>query len=245
MVQAVAAKVAELRPAVRFGISPFGIYRPGIPEGITGFDQYEGLFADPLRWMQEGWVDYLAPQLYWPTTQEAQAYGTLIAWWASVTAGGRYIFAGNYLSKLGSEPVWSVDEFRQQLLLSREHAAAGSQGNIFFQVAPIQSNLDGIADVLRTEFYAAPALTPPVAALAGASVAPPVVVMNGGQASLSHATPAELRAWVVYAQTDQGFTLDRIVPAAQTTLDLSPGTWAISAAGKHGVESMGALVTVP
>ncbi|HEY8379281.1 MAG TPA: family 10 glycosylhydrolase [Nannocystis sp.] len=245
MVQAVAAKVAALRPSVRFGISPFGIYRPGIPEGITGFDPYEGLYADPLRWMQEGWVDYLAPQLYWPTTQTPQAYGTLIAWWASVTEGGRYIFAGNYLSKIGTEAVWSVDEFRQQIELSRAHAEAGSQGNIFFQVKPIQDNAYGIADVLRTEFYQRPALTPPIAAMAAVSVEPPAVEVQGGQAMLSHPTPEALRAWVVYAQSGSEFVIDRIVPASQASVDLSPGTWAISAAGKHGVESPGVLVTVP
>lgn len=242
MVQAVGVAIADARPSVRYGISPFGIYRPGIPEGITGFDQYEGLYTDPLRWMQEGWVDYLAPQLYWPTTQQAQAYGALIDWWASVTTGGRHIFAGNYLSKLGSEDVWSVDEFRAQLQLSRDHAAAGSRGNIFFQVAPLMTDALGIASVLKAEFYQTPALTPPIAALAGVTVAPPTVVMNGAQATLTHAAPETLRAWVVYAGPD--YTIEQIAPAAQTTIDLAPGTWAVSAAGKHGVESEGVVVTV-
>jgi uncharacterized lipoprotein YddW (UPF0748 family) len=53
--------------------------------------------------MQSGWLDYLAPQLYWPSTQTPQAYGPLIAWWSGITSGGRHIFAGNYLSKLGSD----------------------------------------------------------------------------------------------------------------------------------------------
>lgn len=245
MVEAVGLTVAELKPWVRYGISPFGIYRPGIPEGITGFDQYEGLYADPLLWMQEGWLDYLAPQLYWPTTQQAQAYGALIAWWSSITEEGRYIFAGNFLSKLGTEDKWSLDEFKQEIQLSRQYADAGSQGNIFFQVAPLQANTLGITDTLRAEFYQAPALTPPIAALAGQAVEPPTVALNGAQASLSHPAPEGLRAWVVYAQSGQEFVIDRVVPASAASIDLSPGTWAISAAGKHGVESQGALVVVP
>ena len=245
MVETVGITVADLKPHVRYGISPFGIYRPGIPEGIAGFDQYEGLYADPLLWMQEGWVDYLAPQLYWPTTQTAQAYGVLIEWWSSITTGGRYIFAGNYLSKLGTEDKWSLDEFKQEILLSRQYAGAGSQGNIFFQIAPLQANLLGVTDAFKTEFYPSPALTPPIAALVGQAVEPPAVGLDGGQASLSHAAPDSLRAWVVYAQSGQDFVIDRVVPAQTTTIDLSPGTWAISAAGKHGVESQGVLVTVP
>lgn len=245
MVAAVGETVAGLRPEVRFGISPFGIYRPGIPPGINGFDQYEGLYADPLKWMQEGWVDYLAPQLYWPTTQEAQAYAVLIEWWASVTEGGRYIFAGNYLSKLGTEAKWSVDEFRAQLDLSREFADMGSQGNIFFQVEPFQSNTEGIADVVRQEYYARPALTPPIAAMVDVAVAPPVLGATGGPVTIGHDAPDSLRAWVVYAQAGEGWTLDRIVPAAEASVELAPGTWAISAAGKHGVESQGVVVSVP
>jgi len=85
MVEAVHVAIEAIRPDVRFGISPFGIYRPGQPEGITGLDQYEAIYADPLVWIDEGWVDYLAPQLYWPTTQTQQAYAPLIAWWAEQT----------------------------------------------------------------------------------------------------------------------------------------------------------------
>ncbi|MDC0716878.1 glycoside hydrolase family 10 protein [Nannocystis bainbridge] len=245
MVEAVGITVADLAPHVRYGISPFGIYRPGIPEGIVGFDQYEGLYADPLLWMQEGWLDYLAPQLYWPTTQAAQAYGKLIAWWSSITTGGRYIFAGNYLSKLGTEDKWSLEEFKQEIVLSREYAESGSQGNIFFQIAPLQDNLLGVTDAFKAEFYATPALTPPIAALTDEVVAPPTVTLTGAQASLSHAAPDSLRAWVVYAQAGQEYVIDRVVPAETTSIDLSPGTWAITAAGKHNVESQGVLVTVP
>ena len=68
VVERVGLEVAKLRPSVRWGISPFGIYRPGIPEGIQGLDQYDAIYADPVKWMQEGWLDYLAPQLYWPST---------------------------------------------------------------------------------------------------------------------------------------------------------------------------------
>ena len=100
-------------------------------------------------------------------------------------------------------------------------------------------------DAFKAEFYQSPALTPPIAALADQAVEPPVVGLDGAQASLSHAAPDSLRAWVVYAQSGQDFVIDRVVPAQTTTIDLSPGTWAISAAGKHGVESQGVLVTVP
>ncbi len=64
-IQAVDEAVESKADHVRFGISPFGIPAPEKPEGIRGFDQYNGLYADPQKWIDEGWVDYLAPQLYW------------------------------------------------------------------------------------------------------------------------------------------------------------------------------------
>ena len=243
MVERVGETVAELRPSVRWGISPFGIYRPGTPPGIQGLDQYTAIYADPLKWMQEGWLDYLAPQLYWPSTQEAQAYGALIEWWASITTGGRYIFAGNYLSKIGSDADWSLDEIRTQIELSREFAAQGSQGNIYFHVAPILKNSEGVTDALRTEFYASPALTPPIAALVDEVVAPPVAELVGTTVNLEHEDLASLRAWVLYRPDGEAWTIERIVPASSPSLELpGPGPWAISAAARSGVESAGVRV---
>lgn len=101
MVKRVHETVRDLDPAVRFGVSPFGIYRPGQPEGITGLDAYAAIYADPVRWSEEGWVDYLAPQLYWPSTQTRQAFSPLIDWWSDLGQGRHHTFAGLYLSQLG------------------------------------------------------------------------------------------------------------------------------------------------
>jgi uncharacterized lipoprotein YddW (UPF0748 family) len=246
MVKRVGETVAGLRPSVRWGISPFGIYRPGTPPGIQGLDQYAEIYSDPLKWMQEGWLDYLAPQLYWPSTQAPQAYGVLIEWWSSITMEGRHIFAGNYLSKIGSEAKWSLEEFQTQIELSREYADQGSQGNIFFHVGPILENSEGITDLLTGDLYARPSLTPPIAALMNEDVAPPQVVLVEGGAMVSHAQPESLRAWVVYRALGEGWEIDRITPASQASVPLvGPGTFAISAAGRSGVESLGVRVTLP
>lgn len=245
MVQRVGETVAQLRPTVRFGVSPFGIYRPGMPPGIQGLDQYEAIYSDPVKWMQEGWLDYLAPQLYWPSTQQAQAYGPLIEWWSGIAVGGRHIFAGNYLSKLGSSDAWTIDEFVTQVELGRGFFEQGSRGNIYFHVGPLLADQDGVASVFAAELYPRPALSPAIAALAAEVVAPPQVLLVAGTATLAHEDPASLRAWVVYKAEGEGWALDRIVPASAASVALTPGTWAISAAGRSGVESPGVRVTVP
>lgn len=245
MVEAVGELVAELRPEVRFGISPFGIYRPGIPEGISGFDQYEGLYADPIKWIDAGWLDYLAPQLYWPTTYPKQAYDVLVSWWAGATSGGRHIFAGNYLSKLGSGPEWSLDEFLTQIELTRAESEAGARGNIYFSVEPILSDWEGFAGILGDDLYAEPALTPAIAAALGDEVAPPELSLDDGVLTLSHGAPDSLRAYSIYFSDGDAWVLDRLVPAGEATTTLTQGTWAIAAAAKTGVESLGVVIDVP
>ncbi|MFV8749893.1 glycoside hydrolase family 10 protein [Nannocystaceae bacterium ST9] len=236
--------IAASDPDVRFGIAPFGIYRPGIPAGIVGFDQYTSLFADPKLWLEQGWVDYLAPQLYWPTTYVQQDYEVLLEWWTTV-APERYVFAGNYLSKLGTAPEWSLDELLLQVEISRMYADANSLGNVFFQVEPLLSNTLGIDDALLESFYAAPALTPPLADRLDEIVEPPLVAVEGTSVTLSDPAEQRLRAFVVYADDGMGgWPIDRIVPAATTQFELPPGRWAISAAGWHNVESLGVVIEI-
>lgn len=229
-------------PDVRFGVAPFGIYRPGIPAGIAGFDQYTSLFADPKLWLEQGWVDYLSPQLYWPTTYVQQDYEVLLDWWTNVNPE-RYVFAGNYLSKLGTAPEWSLDEMLLQVEISRMYADANSLGNLFFQVEPLLADTLGINAALYQDFYGQPALTPPLAERADEIVEPPIVDLVGTTVTLSDPADQRLRAFVVYADQGGGsWTIDRIVPATTTQFELPVGRWAISAAGWHNVESLGVVV---
>jgi len=245
-VEAIAGAITSLRPEVRFGISPFGIYRPGIPEGIVGLDQYAEIYSDPLRWLDEGWVEYLAPQLYWPSTQTPQAYGPLVAWWSEQAhTAGRTLVAGNYLSQLGSSGAWSVDEIRTQLDLTRAQRGQSCLGNIFFHVGPFEEDRMGIASVLRDEYYAAPVLTPPLSTLRDTSIPYPRVILTGATATVAPRGDEPLRAWTVYRDDGAGtFVLDRIVPVATATVDLVAGRWAIAAAGRSGVESRATVVVV-
>ena len=69
--------------AVKVGISPFGIWRPGYPAPVRGLDAYEQLYADSRKWLSKGWVDYLAPQLYWNIDAPEQSYSALLEWWGA------------------------------------------------------------------------------------------------------------------------------------------------------------------
>ncbi len=240
MVRGVSETVAAADPACRFGISPFGIYRPGIPPGISGLDQYAAIYADPPVWISEGWVDYLAPQLYWRTDQTRQAYGVLIEWWAGLAAEGRSIFAGNYLSQLGMSG-WTLEEFEQQLALTRAQRAQGALGNIYFTLKPLQRNTMGVADLFRETLYPRPALPPPLATATG-SVAPPEVVVSAGGVRASH---PNARFFVVYRAEGSSFEVQSVLDARVADIALPPGRYALSAADRRGLESAGVVLEVP
>src|SRR5262249_27311477 len=82
LVQQIYALAHRDKKWVKFGVSPFGLGRPDKrAPGITGFSQYDKLYADVELWLGQGWLDYLAPQLYWPVDQTAQAFGVLLDTW--------------------------------------------------------------------------------------------------------------------------------------------------------------------
>ncbi len=240
LVGSVAEGLRSEKAWVRFGISPFGIYRPGFPAGVTGFDPVTHLYADPMRWVEQGWVDYVAPQLYWRIDAPRQPYVPLLQWWATAARGRSHLFAGNFLAGMETA-AWSVDEMRAQLEETRGAENLGATGNIFYHIGPILKNRDGIADLFRDELYARPALTPPASG-SRPTPAPPLVLADRAGCRLVHADPTPLRAFAVYREEDGAWILDRLLPADTTQLQLSPGRWAVSAVNRYGDESRGVVV---
>jgi uncharacterized lipoprotein YddW (UPF0748 family) len=139
--------VHKAKPWVKVGISPFGIWRPGHPEGIAGFDQHAKLFADAKLWLNEGWVDYWTPQLYWPIAQEKQSYPKLLDWWMKENTKGRLVVPGNYTGK------YSAEEIANQVTRTR---AMGAGGNVHFSM----KSLTGEKLAKLKELHAEPAALP-------------------------------------------------------------------------------------
>ncbi|MCA9188363.1 MAG: family 10 glycosylhydrolase, partial [Planctomycetales bacterium] len=157
MVKRVRAEIGRVKPHVRFGISPFGIWRPGYPEGIVGFDAYEKLYADARLWLQEGDVDYLSPQLYWSVDSQGQGYTKLLGWWHEQNRWQRHLWPGLYTSRLNPESAtgWDADEILRQIAATRHQE--GATGNIHFSFKALQRNW---RDIARQLPYDEPALVP-------------------------------------------------------------------------------------
>ncbi len=153
--------VHDAKPWVMVGISPFGIARPGVPKGIeAGFDQYEDLAADVPKWLREGWLDYLAPQLYWPIDQKEQSFPVLLAWWHAQNPKQRAIWPALYTSQvLEGGKHMRADELSAQIALIRG-ADQRLPGHIHFSFKALRSDAPATGGALRTRVYRVVAQVP-------------------------------------------------------------------------------------
>lgn len=230
--------VKKAKPWVKVGISPFGIWRPGHPEGIAGFDQYAKLYADAKLWLNEGWVDYFSPQLYWPIKQEKQSYPKLLAWWAAENTKGRHLWVGNIPSRVtGKDKGWPAAEIADQVEVTRDQKGAG--GNIHFSMKPLMNNPGGVADVLKP-LYRDTALVPASPWLSEKRPAAPKVeqVETDGRKELRITPGAD--GWIVVVRWSSGKEwTTRLIPSAgkQVSVPVETGTPRVSVVNRFGIES--------
>ena len=149
------------KPWLMVGISPFGIARPGVPAGIqAGLDQFGGLYADVPKWLKNGWLDYLSPQLYWPIDQKPQAFAVLLDYWHSQNPMGRAIWPGLYTSKIrdGGNNMRGT-ELRDEIELIRRRDQQ-MPGHVHFSFKALRGDHALVARPLQQEVYLAPAKVP-------------------------------------------------------------------------------------
>ncbi|GAA5483847.1 glycoside hydrolase family 10 protein [Haloferula sargassicola] len=167
------SQVKGAKPWVRVGISPFGIYRPGVPAGIeAGLDAYEQLGCDARKWLANGWVDYLAPQLYWRDQPRKQSFSALLGWWRE--QGSRPVWPGIAVSRVSSseDPGRPASEITRQVGLSRTIGPRNWVGHIQWSMKALSQNRGGVSDLLSKGAYSEPALVPPMPWMGKKSVAP-------------------------------------------------------------------------
>lgn len=231
-VQAFYTQTKALKPAVRVGISPFGIWQPGVPASIEArVNAYDHLYGDSRRWLQEGWCDYLAPQLYWPIQPAAQSFTTLMQWWQSQSRG-RPVWPGMAVDRVASlkEPVLPLTELNDQMAVMRQTAPV--PGSIFWRIQMLTKNDRGVASLLKETCFTERALVP-AAPWLGASVPgePVVSVSSAGKASTITWTArpgTAVRWWVVQTRQQGKWITEAPVFGTTTSLSLTPATEAIA-----------------
>jgi uncharacterized lipoprotein YddW (UPF0748 family) len=153
--------VHDEKPWVMVGISPFGIARPGVPAGIkAGIDQYADLYADVPKWLREGWLDYLSPQLYWPIDQQAQSFQALLDYWHGINVKRRAIWPGLNASAMQTQKApQRADELAEQIRRIRK-GDKGATGHVLFSFKALRRDLPHLGAALRDDVYEAAAPVP-------------------------------------------------------------------------------------
>jgi uncharacterized lipoprotein YddW (UPF0748 family) len=165
LVQSLSVKIKQVKPWVKFGISPFGIWRnrDGDPAGSNthGLDSYAEIYGDTRKWVRQGWIDYVTPQLYWAIGDERADYRTLVAWWSKLVAGtGVQLTIGQAATVGGNGTPWPRrGEVKAHLDVNAAHPQV--RGNVFFSALDVLKNSGKFVSQLRAGRYQRPALIPP------------------------------------------------------------------------------------
>ena len=177
-IQHLSNRIHQAKPWVKLGVSPFAVWRnkDQDPEGSdtrAGATTYDNLYADVRRWLNAGWIDYVAPQLYFSIGYEPADYRKLVEWWVENTAG-RHLYLGKAAYKINNnaDTRWTdPDQIPSQLRLDRQFPEI--KGSIFFSAKSFKPNPLGIQDSLTQHYYRSAALVPRMSWMGGqAPVAP-------------------------------------------------------------------------
>ena len=242
------SSVKKQKPWVRVGISPFGIWRPDVPDGIeAGVDAYEHLAADARKWLQNDWVDYMAPQLYWRISPQKQSYPVLLEWWRA--QGTRPVWPGIATTRIQSteDPGRPASEIINQIELSRKLGGQNYVGHLHWSAKGLMKNQGGISTALR-KVYTQPAAVPPMPWL---SKSVPAQTAASASASGSNATvrwpaPQGISKVAVQARKSGVWHTIAIVPASVGSISTTRAeAFAVTSFDRYGNSSTPKILATP
>ena len=201
LIQEMSEKVRTAKPWVKFGVSPFGIWRNKAADPLgsdtAGTQSYDANFADTRKWVKQGWLDYIVPQVYWSIGFAVADYGKLVPWWADVVAGTQcqlYIGQADYKISLAGQPAawFDPNEMGKHIALNRSLPEV--DGSIHFSAKDVKANRLGATDLVLAQYYSRPSLVPALERVAARPMLPPVITHLGsetGGVRVSWLAPAE------------------------------------------------------
>lgn len=237
--------VKKTKPWVRVGISPFGIWKPGVPSGTTAsINAYEHLAADSRKWLANGWCDYMSPQLYWRIAGP-QSYSRLLNWWRAQSS--RPVWPGIATSRINSseDPGRPASEIVNQVQLSRT-IGRNYAGHVHWSMKSLKQNRGGISSLLTKQSYTTPALVPPMPWMS--KTLPPTpqaqAVTSRGGVNLRWTAVKSSAKYAVQARYGRNWFTVKVVPGAVTQLLLkgSPDAIAVSSVDRYGNTSRPSVI---
>ncbi|MEG0299769.1 glycoside hydrolase family 10 protein [Cetobacterium sp.] len=191
-VKELSQKIKQVKPYVKFGISPFGVWRnddkdPTGSKTRAGAENYDTLYADTRTWIKNEWIDYIVPQIYWDFNLKVAQYDILVDWWINEVKGSNVnLYVGHAAYKMGGTKAWrNENELIKQIKFNRE--TGNVQGSVFFGFDKIQNNTLNIKNNLLEKVYSnkiLPSTTPwidtvpprPITELSGKKIKDGVII---------------------------------------------------------------------
>lgn len=188
---------------VKFGISPFGIWKSGYPSGVSGLSQYDELYADAKLWLNKGWVDYFTPQLYWPIDAPKQSFTSLLNWWQTENTYKRHLWPG--LNTVEIKVLDKPAEIIRQIEANR-NLIPDDAGVVHWSYAGLNPNM---LNALKNGPYRETALIPQSSWLSPLLSGRPNLKINNDKESVkaewSVKNPNEVRHWLLYYKYDDSW----------------------------------------
>ncbi|MBO3747688.1 family 10 glycosylhydrolase [Streptosporangiaceae bacterium NEAU-GS5] len=254
LIAQVSAAVHATKPYVKFGISPFGIWRNKSedPSGsaTSGMSAYSAIYADAKAWIKARTVDYVIPQLYWPRGFKVADYEKLVKWWAGAVRGtGVDLYIGQALYRVGSKDTaaWTKPgEMPSHLAFNKKFPEV--QGDVYFSAANLAKNPLKVLDRLVKEQYSRPALVPLIQGLPARAPAAPRGLRTAAQGgALTWLAQPDARAYAVYrttparaaCATSDAADLVAVIPAGGSPayVTSAAGVYQVTALDRLGNES--------
>lgn len=228
---------------VKFGISPFGIWKSGYPDGTSGLSQYDELYADAKLWLNNGWIDYFTPQLYWPIESKKQSFPKLLNWWKNENTKKRHLWPGLNTVEINAKD--KTLEITNQLNLTKE-ILPESAGAVHYSMAGLTQN-PKLMKTLKDEVYKEKALVPASSWLQTEKITKPNLSVNknkdGVEVLWTTKNIKNVDKWVLYKRYGDIWEME-ILKAYQNSYDLDSykngnklNTVAIRAIDRLGNES--------
>jgi uncharacterized lipoprotein YddW (UPF0748 family) len=242
-IQKVYTSIKLRKPWVKFGISPFGIWRPGYPQQIRGYDAYDKLYADSRKWLQNGWLDYFAPQLYWQISAPEQSYPVLLKWWVEQNPKKRFLWPG--LNTANTPRRWRPEEIVSQVNRTRQQA--GATGHIHWNMRSLMRT-NGAFESLSRTVYTSPAIPPAMPWLDNTRPGKPKLTVWDRSGSLAlgwNPTSTDLlSSWVLQTRREGAWKTE-ILPASAASRNWTgpePDVVALTAVDRYGNASSPAVL---
>ncbi len=224
LVQEMSQRIKALKPWVKFGVSPFGIWRNAATDPLgsptRGLQSYDEIYADSRLWVKRQWLDYVIPQLYWHLGFEPADYAKLVPWWSKVVAGTSvqlYVALGDY--RVGQKGAWSDPaELDRQLAFNRGYPV---RGTVHFSARDLRADRLGSVTRYREAHYAGPALVPTMAHLpSSAPTAPTTAAVRhnaAGMITLTWRSEAGAVGFAIYRVDETGDGPASLVATTRST----------------------------